>query len=72
MAPFTVLPELSTAPCRKCAGYGFVEDREGNDCECRACGGSGDVYVCSGCGRVPTVMRGLDYCGCAAALGVAA
>ncbi len=58
------LPPLETADCPRCAGYRFVEDAEGYDCECRACGGSGVIEVCSGCKQVPGVEHGVEVCGC--------
>jgi hypothetical protein len=47
------LPELATIDCPSCQGEG-----------CEACGETGRLEVCGVCRTVPTVVRGLDACGC--------
>ena len=68
MAPFTVLsalPPLTVIPCDKCNGEGYFDGYDDDPCGCLACGGSGEVEVCAGCGAVPTVVNGVEWCHCA-------
>lgn len=74
MASFTLLPDLSVTECDKCDGYGFFEPYDPDDAPsgCLACGGTGEMDVCAGCGSVPMVMNGIETCHCALEWGVAA
>ena len=68
MVPFTLLPDLSVTECDKCDGYGFFDYGDDDDpapIGCLACGGTGEMDVCAGCGCIPTVINGVESCHCA-------
>jgi hypothetical protein len=61
------LPDLTHTTCSACQGEGgFDGDDTDPGGACALCAGTGEVEVCMGCGCVPTVLNGVDYCHCAA------
>lgn len=64
------LPELVRVPCPECDGAGFhewvtplgVDHSE----RCTGCYGAKFIERCSGCHLEPTIVDGVDSCGCAA------
>lgn len=59
MAPLILIP------CPTCGGDSYLEDERGA-ARCRTCGATGSIEVCRCCNEVPTVISGLDACGCPA------
>ena len=71
-----LLPDLTPEPCPDCQGEGGfagVHTEPGD--VCRTCGGAGEIDVCPDCHLPPTVVHGMEVCGCTvlvSALGAAA
>lgn len=59
------LPGFTPIPCEACQGMGWFDgDDTEPGCVCETCGGLGEIEVCSGCGCIPTVAKGVETCGC--------
>ena len=58
------LSELVSVPCLDCGGDGYSDDYFYSGVACATCGATGCLEVCPDCRRVPTVVHGLEVCGC--------
>lgn len=54
---------LIVIPCPTCDGEAYFEDERGAK-TCVTCNATGQIEVCEGCMEVPSVLHGLEMCGC--------
>jgi len=68
VSPAPTLPELVAVTCPECQGAKFHERITSlgvdHSRRCETCFGAGEVEVCSGCGERPTIICGVEACGC--------